>query len=137
LRSCLDAGSPACYSGAARGAYAANQSKVDLVTGALRVWYSVYMTFSKRVTSPSPTTRVETEYQALPTYVEEAHAWDHQTVEVTRNVTTYPVNSRGVQWSKASKEAETFSIARADIPELIAALASYLADFTQTELEKA
>jgi hypothetical protein len=80
LRSCLDAGSPACYSGAARGAYAANQSKV---------------------------------------------------------VTTYPVNSRGVQWSKASKEAETFSIARADIPELIAALASYLADFTQTELEKA
>jgi hypothetical protein len=95
------------------------------------------MPFSKRVTNPTPTSRVEIEYRALPTYVQEADAWDHQSVEVGRHETTYPVNSRGIQWSKGSTEVETFTIARADIPELIAALASYLADFTMTELESA
>jgi len=93
------------------------------------------MPFSKRVIQ-NPGARVEIEYRAMPTYVLNAGGWDHQRVEVTRHECTYPVTSRGVQWKKGTEEAETFTIARADIPELISALASYLADFTMTELEE-
>lgn len=82
--------------------------------------------------------RVEVEWRTSPVYLAAAKAWDHQQVEVTRHETTYPRRKDGgIQWSKGATEATTFTVARADLPDLIGALAWYLADFTMTELEDA